>query len=1414
MNLIIEIKCDYFLHLFDKYNTLLKLIVLILIEARRNILIPLHTNIICFFYRMKLLKNASHIYALIIYSICLSIYGQSDINFKSLVPTVNNESIFVTKTVQDSLGVIWMSSTNGIIKYNGYSYTFVKKDKIFESISQNENINTIYTDSKKNIWIRTNFGQLCKYNLLKGDFENISHLVGESVAAFRSKSENIFIATKNGNIYTYSDNTIDSITSIPDINTINNKVEQLEINSAKKEIYVSTSKGKLFVYSLQTKKLRELIGPYTDYPGALILQLDNNDKLWIGTEVYGLLVYDLNKNKFIQNTFFKGDTHNIHNELFISVFLDSNQNLWGGTDGDGLYVVNTLTGTIDVHKKDNSNKYSIGSNTIMHINEDNHKNIWVVNNYGSVNVIPKPNKDINYHKGSSNNIPTRILSVFKNEDGSLWLGTDGSGLTVVDADSKTTQYFYDGVNNFYVQSITQDEEGNMWFGTYKSGLFFYNQKLKTFEKIPVVNNLNQLATDVRTVYKDFKGRIWVGSNVGLNIYSKSKRVIASFSNNQNGLNGLIVESIIEDLNNTIWIGQYGGGLFKFIENNDNINYSSFSNISDGFNELVPRAYSLSIGKPNELWLINGGNKLLSFDTKNNTFNDYNDIIAIKEKTFNAVVAEDGSSIWASSSNGILHFDVKKRLTNVYYETDGLQSNFFMSRSVFKDKHGVLYFGSTMGVNYFDPKKLSKQKCNAQLFINEIEILNRPAKDLLFDQITSDITNLEKIRLKDNQSSFSVKFSAIDNILSTNYNYSYKLDGFDKNWKTTYTEGIASYTNIPPGDYLLKIKAYETNETPKIYTKNLAIVIEPPFWNTAYAYFVYIFLFGLLFYGCYKWYYLRKKLLINRISRRKEKELHRAKMKFFTKMSHEIQTPITLILGPINDMLKRAEVNGNMLLKERLSIISDNAKRLSRIARELTLVRNREHNKLRLFVTQNNLYQDIQTISLSFKEFARSKKIDFSVNCPKNLLDIWYDKEKLEHILYNLLSNAFKYTPIEGNVQLLIVPIKNKSFIKISVSDSGAGIDKSELDQIFELFYRSDTNKMAKGSGIGLALTKELVQLHKGKIKVNSTHGEGTVFTIKIPVKEEFYSDDERITTVSKLGQQKLSSPDNLLVNQAVDVNGNNSSDLSKKTILIVEDNFDLQDFLKQLLDKYYNILLAENGEEGFYHAKNNLPDLILSDIMMPVMDGIEMCRELQKENLTKHIPVVLLTAKNSTKAKIEGLKTGAIEYINKPFDTNELLLKINNILSSKELLLSKYRKEFINQPKIKVEKSQDETFLENLVSIVNERLSDSNFKVDELAEKLNMSHSSLYRKCLSLTGLNLADLIKQHRLKKAAILIVKYGYTISETAYKVGFNDPKYFSKSFKNKYGVTPKQFKKSASNAESIEDYLKTQNIDLISS
>lgn len=1340
----------------------------------------------------------------------ISTQAQHHVNFTHLAPSSDNKAIVVSKIIQDTFGNIWMVQRGDIYIYDGYNYRLINNAKIFPNSQLHESIKDIFRDDFENIWLLSTEGSLTRYNSKNGDFKDLTSMIKhEKISVITSKNNETWIATTKGSLFKYANSKMDSITSFPELANPLKDIVDISLGP-NKDVFLSTSDGNVMTYSISTQKKEYLVAPFNNYPESLRLLTDNYNRLWIGSETKGLFLYDISSKQFIQDSFFKGNTHHIKNEMFLNLYEDSNNFLWAGTDGGGLYKVNLSTGEVLLFTKQVNSEASLSSNTILDIYEDNHKNIWITPNYGNLNILPNADNNINYHEGSENFTPTRILSIYKSSDGILWAGTDGSGLTKItfngDGDTNEKQFFKDSDTNkgFYIQSIAEDNRGNLWIGTYKNGLWFYNSKKNEFREIPVLNAKNQKASDVRTLYKDSKGRVWVGSNTCLNIYSDNLELLASFESNENGLNGTIVESMMETQNGDLWLGIYEGGLFQFNENHNQLKASTFLDFSI-LNDQMDRlrsVKSISEGSYNSLWLINNSGKLLKYDTKKNLFSSFEDIKTLSSRSLAAVINTENDNLWISSNNGIVNFNTRDSIIKTYYITDGLQDNIFLSRSAFKDRKGLVYFGGSKGFNYFYPKDLNKKESQPKLQINGIEVLNQPAEVLLPEQVDKGMANVNSLHLKYNQSSFSFRFAAIDNILYPKYFYAYRLKGFDDDWIYNHQDRLATYTNIPAGNYTFEVKAGTRDDIWDIPAKSIYISIEQPFWNKPIAWFLYACLFVLGVFGVRRWYALKKKLFLEKISHQNQSELHNLKMNFFAKMSHEIQTPLTLILGPIQDMIHNAEKSGNLLLKQRLNIIAYNTKRLSKIAYELTLVRNKELDQLRLMVTKSNLYKNIEQIAQSFKELARQKNIDFTINCPKNLTEAWYDREKLEHIIYNLLSNAFKFTPKEGNIILTVTPINSKKMVRLSVTDSGPGVSKEELNTIFELFYQSNIGKKNKGTGIGLALTKELIDLHKGKIEVESSAVSGTTFTITFPIHESAYSDTERIMCDLEEDSTQPITEKEPSASKMKELN------IMKKTILIVEDTLDLQLFLKDLLQEQYNVILAENGNEGYHYAKSNIPDLIISDIMMPELDGIEMCKKLQDEPLTQHIPIILLTAKNSTHSKIEGLKSGAIEYINKPFNTNELLLKIQNILIAKEHIITKYRKEAISRPEVTLEKSQDEIFLENLVANINLRLEDASFKMEELAAPLNMSYSTIYRKCQALTGHTLVDFVRILRLKKAAVLITKNGYTISETAFMTGFNDPKYFSKCFKKQFKKSPLNFKNEAEKI-GIDEYLNKHEV-----
>lgn len=1337
-------------------------------------------------------------------------FAQEQTSFIKLNKSFRGDS----KISEDNLGYLWITKNDGVYKFDGYDFKFESYESIFEEDFSGDRLTFLKKDFRNNIWLSSINGKLTKIDstLKKTHFKH-SLVKGNriiKISAIGNSKNQVWFGSEKGEIlkFNFNTQTLDSITSIQKSNGENISISDIKfINND--TFWVVSSQGNIFKYSISLNKISELKLPPNFINQKLYLAIDDNKNLWIAAEYKGLYKYIPESEKFIQyHKDGKTDKHN----MFISIFYDDNGFVWAGTDGDGIFRINTLTNKVTVFKNNNDNKFSISNNTITHINKDINGNLYIVGKKGVINVLVKKNKDIKYYNGLESNSPTTVLSVFKSSDKSLWIGSDGEGLNRVLKNNNKIHYSIDskGKSYFegrYIQSIVEGRKGQIWIATYQNGLWVYeNEK---FKKIPTPDSKGKLTQEIPFLFKDSKNRIWSTTSHSVNIYNQNLELLKVFDYNSYGLKGYPSLGICEDENNIIWIVVNDGGLFKFNEVNNNLQSSYFKHIPFNLKNKSSKnkIRYITSDKNGNLWIINNSVVLTKYNIKTETLSTFENQNILKDLKITSIIPQGKENLWLSTITGIHNFNYIKDEVDSYYKTDGLQGNYFIARSNFKDNEGILYFGGDFGVNSFLPEKMSKKVSDAKLYINYLEILNKPGEEIIGDQLKNGIENLKEINLESSQSSFSFQFSAIDDLINPNYHYEYKLEGFDKDWILARKDRIATYTNIPSGNYLFKVRAGSKKGVWDISPKELKINIKPFWWNSNLAYLFYFLFISAVVYGFIVWFRLKSKLVKEMLDNNQEKEIYALKMNFFAKMSHEIQTPLTLILGPIADMLQRADSNGNNLLKQRLQMISNNANRLSRIATELMTVRNKELGKLKVYASENDLIGHLKKIATSFSEQARFKKIDLIQNYPKKEILVWYDLDKIEHVFYNLLSNAFKFTPIEGIVKIKVEENLKKGIVKISIIDSGPGIPEKDLKDIFKLFYQSDLGKSKKGTGIGLALTKELIKIHNGKIKVKSSPEEGTCFSISLSANDDVFSLKEKVYIEKPNLLPKSLDKDFEMLKKDLNAKVSKSKD-KKHTLLIVEDNVEMQIFLQDILTKNYNLLIADNGKQGVELAEKVNPDLIISDIMMPVMDGVEMCTILKKKKATLHIPIILLTAKNSTSIKIKGLESGAIEFLRKPFNFYELTLKIYNILDSKEKLLSKYKLDTVSEQVNVVLPSKDIQFMENLVNELNNQIENSDFKLEELSNSLNMSYSVIYRKCLELTGKTLVEFVRYKRLKRAALLIVKNGYNVSEAAYMVGYKDSRYFSKCFKEEFGKTPKAFKTESQNTD-LEDFLKKNHL-----
>ena len=1338
------------------------------------------------------------------------LYADESTNFIHLSAEVERQQTNANNVIEDSLGYLWLNSDKGILRFDGYDYKLYSFSDVMGNNAKSSSVLDIIQDKTNRIWCVSKKGSISKLlpsGKFAPSFSSIQsleeHQYIESLAIGESR---LWLGSNYGTLIgqSLSDSTYIKF----EINSNNETIRSVS-EGVSNTVWFSTSSGRIFKGNTTTMSIEELRVPYSQSSNTTILTTDLDGNLWIGTELNGLYFYNTTNQTFEQFHKNAQASHFVPTNMIIRIFRDSKGLIWAGTDGGGLCQLDPKTKKVKIYKHSKTNKFSLQSNTVIGFGETRNNDIWIFTNYGNINILPQESSTVGYYSGSLSGTPTRILSILNCKDGSLWLGTDGEGINVVNKEGKALKQFIAnskssrGLNGNYVQAMVEDQNKNKWIGTYLNGLCFYNARTDQFKSIQIKDNKGQTATDVRSLYIDKKNRIWAGTNLGIFVFSNSDKQIAFFPNNYNGLSGSIPEVFIEDENNQFWVGMYQGGICQFNENKT-FEQSSFATyqLSKSNNQLESSIIHGATDLNGHLYLLNSYSKLIKFDLKTKLSEPIKGFSNEDLHGCIAIAFADSSNIWISKTGGITHLDLNTKQVYSYTWKNGTLKERFLSGSAGLDQKGLLYFGGVGGVNFFDPKEMKTSKKEFQLRINQLDIVNRDAKEIIPDQIHEGIEQVKTIELNHKQTSFSFQFSVINDHLDPNYFYAYRLKGFNSNWITTENQRVATYTNIPYGDYTFEVKAGTKRNLWDIEPRSIQVTVLSPLWQRWWAYTIYslVLIIALFFIIRYSimWARLKKKLMLEEWQNEKNNELYAMKMNFFAKMSHEIQTPLTLIMAPIENMIERAD--GNLLLKQRLNVIHNNAKRLSRIALELMTVRNRELGKLQLRASETNISKHCETIALSFTEQARFKHIDFVFESKQDDIMLWYDKEKLEHIIYNLLANAFKFTPREGQIHFKIK--SNYEHFFLNISDSGIGIDEENLKHIFDMFYQSKEGKAVGGTGIGLALTKELITLHKGDINVVSSVNKGTEFSLKLPLGCEHLNADEIINTtdINEMIQTEDSDKEDLYTPS---INPN-----TKIKLLIVEDNYEMLLLLKDTFSPYYNVFTSENGKEALSLLQEIKPDLIISDVMMPIMDGISLCKELKNGKTTRHIPIILLTARNTTQSKLEGLKYGAIEYINKPFNVKELIFKVNNILESQRNVIQKYRTELLTQAEAPQAESPDEKFIEAVLIELEKNIINPDFKLEDLSEALSMSYSNIYRRFQSITNKTLVDFMRSLRLKKAAMILVQHNYTISEIAFNVGFNDPKYFSRCFKKEYDHTPKQFKQLA-NSENGEAFLESYDM-----
>jgi signal transduction histidine kinase/ligand-binding sensor domain-containing protein/DNA-binding response OmpR family regulator len=1371
---------------------------------------------------------------------CIRAYGQSNQYRFSRLDVSNGLSHNQVNCIfKDSEGFMWFGTASGLDRYDGYTFKVFKHDDNNKNSITDDFIVNIFEGPDKKLWISTRNGS-CYYDPGKEEFNNDMSLLLRSLKlpahqnalklARTSASDFWFLYADSG-IYRYNSlskqtkHYYHSISSMPSLHS--NSVADITLDS-KSNIWIAYSDGTVEMFDIKLNKISYHTDvfkkAYNNKNGFYTLTVDRDNDLWFYEPYVELGVFYY---KPSTGTFLHIDKETaglkLKSNFVINTIQADDGHIWISTDHGGISVLDKKKFEITNLLNREDDAKSLSQNTAR-LYKDNFGIIWAGTfkkgiSYYHKNIIRFPL----YRHFASDPASLSFNDVDKfAEDklGNLWIGTNGGGLIYFNRkNGKYTQYKHDPSNlnslsNDVIVNLCIDHDQKLWIGTYFGGLDCFDGK--TFTHYRHNDKVTTSVADDRvwSILEDSSHRLWIGTFAGgLEIFDCSKKIFYH-PFNQSDIRSSMVSSIFEDEQGNIWIGGFLGIDVILKKTGRVIHYISNGNVTNG---LVDNTVN-SINQDNRglIWIATAGG-LSILNTKTNIFTSLTTKNGLPANSILSVLEDNKGTMWLSSSNGLSRVTLTPTFNAFNFhienfdEMDGLQGREFNVNSALRTKKGEMVFGGGDGFNIFDPATIQPNTNKPQLIFTDFQVFNESisANEAINGHVilSKAISVTRNIVLNHGENIFSIEFAALDFFDPSKEKYQYMLEGFDKGWVNADNRTRkAGYTNLDGGEYTFKVRVFNSEEAWNPDYISLKIKILPPFWKTTFAYMIYLVLFiGTLLFirrrGIQK---IRRqfavekekeeaKLLIEqeRQEVKRMQELDQLKIKFLTNVSHEFRTPLSLIMAPVDKMLTRADQEQ----KQQLNMIGKNARRLLNLVNQLLDFRKMEVQELKLHSKPGDIVKFISEISLSFTDIAEEKEIGFIFETAVDSLFASFDHDKIERILFNLISNAFKFTPAGGHVSVLLHVAKNNQFseaflLEIKVIDTGIGIPFEKQDKIFERFFQHDIpeSMINQGSGIGLSITREFVKMHGGEIAIESEPDHGSCFIVKLPL----IIHDAPQTVISLDDGVDNEKPDDDSVNEIKTVSKQHHAS-KKPVVLLVEDNDDFRFYLKDNLKDIFFIIEASNGRDGWQKALSQHPDLIVSDISMPEMTGIELCKKLKGDKRTSHIPVVLLTALTGEAEQLKGLEIGANDYMTKPFNFEILLSKIKNILILRDTYKRTYKKQMDVQLQETPLQNEDEKLLRSIVEYIELNILNDNLSVEELSRQMNMSRGSLYNKVLMLTGKSPVEFIRSIRLKKAVYLLENSQLTISQICYEVGFNTPKYFTKLFKEEYDILPSVYTSS---------------------
>lgn len=1251
----------------------------------------------------------------------------------------------------DSFGQLWIGTINGLSRYDNKNDNFIKV-KIL-----NDTINCIYEDPQRNLWVGTYNGlgllerKSGKFKIFRFNKLDKNQRINNIYSLFRDHEQNLWVGTGFGLIQM----------------TINDGQPRAILfkNSANNPTSISSN----YITSITS---------------------DKANNIWIGTDK-GLNLYQT-PGTFARYTHSSNNNNTlVHNDIR-DIIRNKDGTLWIGTQ-EGLSILNPKTKIFTNYKHNPDENGSLTQNSLHSIFQDVSNTVWIGSFYGGVDAVFPYSTGFKTYRASGliSSLSSNIIStIVEDSRQNLWIGTEGGGLNHFNRSNNTYTHYKSipGNNNTLpsnlVKTILRQKNGNLIIGMHEGLISIFNPTTKSFtQQITNVKDTsnNRGSADIMTILEDSNGTIWVGSRDGLNN-------ISSFSDHtlkspiEKKLLSRYIQTLFEDADKNIWIGTTKGLHLYYPKTGKLVYFTKKEGNADSLqSDYINCIIQTSRGKFC-LGTYFGGLSL--FDSSTGKFKTYTEKDGLCNNNVLGIIEDKEGNLWISTDNGLSILNPITGKFKNYTKSDGLAGNDFNMRSFFKDHNNEFFFGGYNGLTSFFPNQIEINTHIDPIAFTDLKLFNQPVAVNGSDQLLKENINTTKnLRFKHNHNNFSLGFALLNYIRPDKNKYTYKLDGYDKDWINSDIPN-ASYSNLPSGEYTFIVKGVNNDGTPGRVSASINITILPPLWATWWAYLCYLLLFSVILFLTMRYLFIRALL-------KRSEDVQKMKLNFFTYIAHEIRTPLTLILAPLEDLAKTSQ--DNVEISQQVIPIKNNADRLMRLITELMDFRKAETGHLKLHVTKGNIITYANEMFLAFRHNAITRNIQYNFVHQNHQMMLYFDKTQMEKVLFNLLSNAFKFSNNGGKITLSIN--EYDQFIEIKVVDNGKGIPYESQNKLFSDYFQVDEQESNHiGSGIGLALSKSIIEAHHGKIEIQSNPATPqepgyTCFIVKLKKGNSHFKPSE-------LSEVKSADfPSKLYVQQLIEeeVPDQNNHPKAQEAILIVEDNAEIMQLIAGAIGKQYYTRESVDGLKGWETAIELLPDLIICDVMMPIMDGLALCSKLKTDERTSHIPVILLTARSSHIHQLSGLETGADAYITKPFSMDLLLLNVRNLLQSRATMRQKFVQQVNLQPQDITINSIDHAFMTKILGYIESHMSDENFGVPELAQKIGMSQPVLYKKIRTMTTLSVNDFIKTIRLKKAAQLFAENRYTISEISYLVGFNDPKYFSREFRKQYGHTPREYMKN---------------------